>query len=234
MKRRVTRRRVDTGVAFHRLASGKKRLIDKRTIRVLGSLVVGMTLVSAILLALEPNPTNKNKAWALSAIDMTKSQAKDEILGVEGDREWQFIIIHDSRGQTGGLDSLNNAYKRYYAAKGTPERDAGYHFVISDKTGQDGVGVEIANRWKDQQHGDYITGDRADYWNRQAIGICLMGDADSKPFEADQIETTIKLVRMLQEAYDIPRERVFIQTGQTEYSRSSYFPSGEFRKQIRD
>lgn len=235
MKRRVTRRRLDSGVAFHRLASGKKRLLDKRTIRVLGSLVVGMTLVSAILLALEPDPTSRNSAWALSALDLSSDFARDEILGVPGDNAWEYIIIHDSRGVVGTMNDLDEAYKREYARKGMPDkRGAGYHFVVSEKTRRSGVELEIARRWKSQQVGDYITGEKADYWNRTAIGVCLMGDADSRPFADDQIDATVKLVRMLQEAYDIPRERVFIHTGRSAESLAPFFPAGEFRKQIRE
>lgn len=234
MKRRVTRRRVDSGVAFHRLASGKKRLLDKRTIRVLGSLVVGMTLVSAILLALEPDPGYRQNAWSLSALDMASDDARDEILGVPADHDWNFIIIHDSRGIAGGERELNAAWDREYARKGlaTP-RGAGYHFVINDRQGRSDGEVEIARRWQDQASGDYITGEQADRWNREAIGICLMGDADHRAFSDDQIDATVKLVRLLQQAYDIPRNRVFVHTGRSADSLAPYFPAGEFRKRIR-
>ena len=235
MKRKVTKRQANSGVAFHRLASGKKRLFDKRTIRVLGSLVVGMTLVSAILLALEPDPGYRQNAWSLSALDMSSDNARDEILGVPDDREWDFIIIHDSRGIIGGERELNAAWDREYARQGmsTP-RGAGYHFVINDRKGRSDGEVEIARRWKDQQAGDYITGEQADKWNRQAIGVCLMGDADSRPFSDDQMDATVKLVRLLQQAYDIPRSKVFLHTGRSADSLAPFFPAGEFRKQIRE
>lgn len=234
MKRRVTRRQTDTGVAFHRLASGKKRLLDKRTIRVLGSLVVGMTLVSAILLALEPDPGYRDNAWSLSAIDMASDSARDEILGVSEDRPWSFIIIHDSRGIAGGERELNAAWDREYARQGLPTpRGAGYHFVINDRKGRSDGEVEIAKRWKKQIDGDYISGEQADKWNREAIGVCLMGDADNHAFSPDQIDATVKLVRMLQKAYDIPRDRVFIHTGRSADSLAPFFPAAEFRNQIR-
>ena len=236
MKRRVTRRRVDSGVAFHRLASGKKRLLDKRTIRVLGSLVVGMTLVSTILLALEPDPGQRNSAWSLSAIDMTSDLARDEILGVDGDRQWDYIIIHDSRGITGKEADLDREWREHYAAQGqSAARGAGYHFVINDEQGRSDGAVEISRRWMAQEAGDYIkSGENADFWNRESIGICIMGDAEARPFSDDQFESTVQLVRMLQEAYDIPRSNVFIHTGRTPDASTPYFPVGEFRMQIRD
>lgn len=235
MKSRVTRRRVDSGVGFHRLSSGKKRLFDKRTIRVLGSLVVGMTLVSSILLALEPDPSARSNAWSLSAIDLSSDLAKQEILVEPGDLDWNFIIIHDSRGITGGEAELDAAWDREYARQGQPTpRGAGYHFVINDPQGESDGQVEIARRWKDQLAGDYINGEQSDMWNRQAIGICLMGDADNRSFTGDQIESTVKLVRMLQEAYGIPRERVYVQTGRSAESTGPFFPRAEFFKQVRE
>ncbi|MGB0767869.1 MAG: peptidoglycan recognition protein family protein [Phycisphaeraceae bacterium] len=201
----------------------------------LGSLVVGMTLVSAILLALEPDPGYRTNAWSLSALDMAGEDARDEILGVPGDRAWNYIIIHDSRGIAGGERELNAAWDREYARQGLPTpRGAGYHFVINDRRGQSDGEVEIARRWKDQQAGDYISGEQADKWNREAIGICLMGDADNRPFSDDQLEATVELVRLLQQAYDIPRNKVFLHTGRSADSLAPYFPAGAFRKQIRE
>lgn len=234
MKRRVTRRRVDSGVAFHRLASGKKRLLDKRTIRVLGSLVVGMTVVSAILLALEPDPGYRNNAWSLSALAMDGPDARSEILGVKGDKQWQYIIIHDSRGVRGDTQALNAAWNLEYARQGLPAtRGAGYHFVINDAQGKSDGEVEIGPLWQQQQPGDYVAGETADYWNSNAIGVCVMGDADSRPFSDDQIDATVSLVRMLQQAYGIPRDKVIIQAGQASDSPALHFPKAEFLKQIR-
>ena len=235
MKRRVTRRRLDSGVAFHRLASGKKRLLEKRTIRVLGSLVVGMTAISALLLALEPDPGQRQFAWSLSALQMDSSDARSEILGVQAKRNWQYIIIHDSRGVAGDANDLDAAWNREYARQGLPAtRGAGYHFVINDDRGKSDGEVQISRLWQQQRAGDYLTGgEDADYWNSNSIGICLMGDADTQPFSDDQIEATVSLVRMLQQAYGIPRDNVFIQTGRSEQSKASHFSKTEFLRQIR-
>ncbi|MBX2852094.1 MAG: peptidoglycan recognition protein family protein [Phycisphaeraceae bacterium] len=210
-------------------------MLDQRTLRVLGSLVVGMTLVSAILLALEPDPGYRTNAWSLTALDMSSDTARDEILGVPDGRKWNYIIIHDSRGVTGNAKELDKAWNLQYARQGLPAtRGAGYHFVINDREGRSDGEVEIARRWKDQLAGDYIAGEQADKWNREAIGVCLMGDADNRPFSDDQMDATVKLVRLLQQAYDIPRSRVFLHTGRSADSLARFFPAGEFRKQIRE
>ncbi|MEM9346634.1 MAG: peptidoglycan recognition family protein [Planctomycetota bacterium] len=194
-----------------------------------------MTLVSAILLALEPDPGYRQNAWSLSAMDMSSDNARDEILDVTNGKDWQYIIIHDSRGVVGGEKQLNDAWNLEYERQGLPAtRGAGYHFVINDREGRSDGEVEIARRWKDQQAGDYISGEQADKWNRDAIGVCLMGDADSRPFSDDQMDATIKLVRLLQQAYDIPRSKVFLHTGRSADSLAPFFPAGEFRKQIRE
>jgi len=157
------------------------------------------------------------------------------VLVPPADLEWNFIIIHDSRGITGGEAELDEAWDLEYARQGlsTP-RGAGYHFVINDRYGESDGEVEIARRWKDQLAGDYINGERADMWNRQAIGICLMGDADNRSFSADQVESTVQLVRMLQEAYGISRDRVYVQTGREPGSIGAFFPAAEFYQQIRE
>ena len=55
-----------------------------------------------------------------------------------------------------------------------------------------------------------------------------------RPFSGDQIDATVKLVRMLQKAYDIPQQTgSFIQTGRSADSLAPFFPAAEFRKQIR-
>jgi len=195
-----------------------------------------MTLVSTILLALEPGPGQRDNVWSLSAVDMSSDIARDEILGVPSDRQWNYIIIHDSRGVTGDGDALNLAWDQEYARIGmaTP-RGAGYHFVINDDAGRSDGEVEICRRWKAQEAGDYIINDQqADMWNREAIGICLMGDAEAQPFSTRQMESTVQLVRMLQEAYDIPRSHVFVQTGRSADSPPPFFPLGEFSMQIRN
>jgi len=235
MTKKVTRRRAGSGVAFHRLTSGKKRVFDKRTIRVLGSLVVGMTLVSAILLALEPDPGYRNNALSLSALELASDSARQEILVTPSDLEWNYIIIHDSRGITGGQQQLDAAWDREYARQGQPTpRGAGYHFVINDHLGRADGDIEIARRWKDQLAGDYINGEQADMWNRQAIGICLMGDADNRSFSKDQSESLVELVRLLQEAYGISRDRVYVQTGRSAGSTGPYFDKTAFYTQIRE
>ncbi|MFN3166894.1 MAG: N-acetylmuramoyl-L-alanine amidase [Phycisphaeraceae bacterium] len=200
----------------------------------LGSLVVGMTVVSAILLALEPDPGYRSNAWSLSALAMDGPDARDEILGVQGDKQWRYIIIHDSRGVRGDTQALNAAWNREYARQGLPAtRGAGYHFVINDSQGRSDGEVEIGPLWQQQQPGDYVAGETADYWNANAIGVCVMGDADTRPFSEDQIDATISLVRVLQQAYGIPRDKVIIQAGQSSDSPALHFPKAEFLKQIR-
>ena len=87
----------------------------------------------AAALALEPDPGYRAKAWSLSALDMASDNARNEILGVPDDRQWNYIIIHDSRGIAGGERELNAAWDREYARQGLPTpRGAGYHFVINN------------------------------------------------------------------------------------------------------
>ena len=174
-----------------------------RTAWTFGSLIGGMTLVSGLLLALEPGPIDA-KPQELSA----KGGHQDPthaLFDIQAPRQWQRVIIHATPvGFYGdGEEKLNAFYRDHGMAEG-----AGYHFVIRRDGGQFGP-IEISQRWKGQLPGGIYYGTsedairrglRPDYYdqiNNTSIGICLVGDGVTEPFTREQQDQLFWLLRQL-------------------------------------
>lgn len=235
MRTRVDTRRKRTGGPFSHIRFGSRRVPDKRTIRVLGALVVGMTIVSSILLALEPDPTHRGSMISLSALDFQQEEVVEKLWKTREVYPWQYIIIHDSFGISGSEQNLNNAWDAEYARQGLAKSGHGYHFVINDDQGLKDGAIQITPRWQDQRVGGFIDAEGADNWNRIAIGVCMMGDAGSSPFTTAQTDSLVELVKELQTKLNIPRENVIVQVGSASgQGPATYFNYAEFRRRIAD
>jgi len=161
---------------------------------------------------------------------------QDQVFDVVAEEKpWQKIIVHSSLGQQGTMEDLDNAWNQFYISQGMPgNRGGGYHFVINDAKGHDDGVLEIAPRWEEQVYGDFLDGEFANQELRQSIGICVMGDVESGPFSPKQMDTLVSLIRVLQERYDIPRDRVEFRVAQGSDGVAPYFPEAEIRRRIRD
>ena len=231
MKPVVTSSRRSRGGLSLGFVGGIRLVPEKRTIRVLMALVVGMTLISSLLRALEPKPGHRGAGMVLSALDPS---ARQRLFDTAEPQDWQYIIIHDSRGQVGGEDELNAAWDDWYRSQGLPRNGAGYHFVINDDQGSEDGGIQRARRWENQLVGGFIDAEDANFWNRVSIGVCVMGDATEQPYSKSQMDSLVWLIKQLQEQYGIPRERVIVQVGDSGSVASAFFPEGQFRRQLLD
>jgi len=195
------------------------------------TLVVGMTVISSILLALMPKPGFQGGVISLSVLDL-----QDQMFDVAAEEKpWRKIIVHSSLDVTGGMEHLDDAWNDWYLDHGMPgNRGAGYHFVINDASGHGDGALEMAPRWKQQAYGDFLDGEYANQELRESIGICVMGDVESRPFSPMQMDTLADLIQVLQERYDIPRERVEFRVAQGSDGVAPYFPEAEIRRRIND
>jgi hypothetical protein len=196
---------------------------------VLASLIGAMTLVSTLLLALEPRPVAPRLGIALNSLEQP-GRTEDQLFQtnpaiVPG--RWSAIVIHDSGFVEGTAHTLNRAHEKLGIG------GLGYHFVIeNDRSGQDG-GIVMGFRWRSQLVGAHSAGPDSDRFNRQAIGICLIGDLDRQPPSSAQEHSLVWLVQQLQQRFNIPRERVYVRTGtdpSTQVAR--FFPDASFRRQL--
>jgi hypothetical protein len=146
---------------------------------------------------------------------------------VDADR-WDSIVIHDL-GQPAGDAEMIHRVHRSYGYQGL-----GYHFVIGNGNGLgDGV-VHVGYRWNEQLPGVHVAGPMGDYYNRHAIGICLVGNGDRRPFTEQQMNHLIRLVQRLQRELDIPSNQVFLHRDLFDgvSSPGRYFEAGRLEEQL--
>lgn len=113
---------------------------------------------------------------------------------------WHYIVVHHSATPGGSAKSFEEDHRknRHW------ENGMGYHFVIGNGVDvADGL-VEIGDRWKNQIQGAHVGGDL----NKEAIGICLVGDFTKTHPTAKQLASLDRLVRFLQARCSIPASRV--------------------------
>lgn len=141
---------------------------------------------------------------------------------------WQAIVIHDTGQLVGTPASLDER------ARTAGLRSLGYHFVVGNGNGMDEGELFVSGRWMNQETGAHTAGDNADWFNRQAIGICLVGDGDRQRFSPAQIRRTTQLVQLLAQRLNIPADRVYLhsQIAPTT-SPGRFFPEGELRAALR-
>jgi N-acetylmuramoyl-L-alanine amidase len=114
---------------------------------------------------------------------------------------WKWIVIHHSATPTGGAA----AFDKMHRAKGWDE--LGYHFVIGNGTDTRDGQIEVGSRWPKQKWGAHAK-TPSEQFNRDGIGICLVGNFDVTHPTASQIKSLTRLVSYLMHTYNIPADHV--------------------------
>ena len=200
-------------------------LPERRNILVLVCLVVGMASIAGLLRVLEPGAVPPITGVTLLSIERSPTERpEDKLFGFEQQAQpWRAIVIHDSRTLSGSYDSIDKAHRR------TGKDGCGYHLVVNNGTGGDDGRIEVGYRWKFQQPGDYLTGANSGWYHQNAVGICIVGDADEQPFTDAQMRELTWLTRQLQDRYNIPAEYVFIDVGSEAQGSATHFSDAQFR-----
>lgn len=186
-----------------------------------------MSLASSVLLLLEPGPMASFGGVTLQSIDRGPTPSDDRLFDTASPRhDWQAIVIHDSGQPAGNAASLDQLHQQQ--GRG----GLGYHFVLNNGQGEaDGL-IEMGFRWQHQFAGAFVDGPDADWFNRNGIGICLVGDADDQRMTRDQLRELVWLVRQLQQTHNIPRDAIHVDVGQA--GNPEAFPHAWFRQQLLD
>ena len=201
--------------------------LDRRKVTVLATLVGSMTLVSAMLLLLEPRPRAPLSGVTLQHIDQRSAiKPEERLFNTAQARAWQAIVIHDSGTLQGSSQTINAVHEKLGWG------GLGYHFVINNGSLEPDGLIELGFRWQRQFNGAYFEGQGADWFHQNAIGICLIGDGDRERFSETQLRETLWLVQQLQQRFNIPREQIYIQVGTTP-TAAQRFPHAWFRQQLR-
>lgn len=102
---------------------------------------------------------------------------------------WQYIAIHHSATLSGNAGTFETAHRQ----RGM-ENGMAYHFVIDNGHGGEDGFVEVGTRWQKQLDGGHLHGDSL---NKEAIGICLVGDFTQSPPTPKQIASLKALLKQL-------------------------------------
>lgn len=198
---------------------------ERRTILVLGSLVIGMTLTAGLLRILEPGAVPPISGVTLMSVERNAAERPEDKLfdTTAQPRDWRAIVIHDSRTLMGSYDAIDKAHRK------AGKDGCGYHLVVNNGTGDEDGRIELGYRWKFQEPGDYLVGPNAPWYHQNAIGICVVGNADEQPFTDAQMRELTWLVRQLQQQHDIPAEYVFIDMGADTQAPAEHFSGPRFR-----
>ena len=181
----------------------KRKAHPKRTGIVWSVFIGAMTLAGGVLML--------NDGWkAIPAAGLTGVIAPPPKMTLQPGR-WSSIVIHHSGSHTGSAESISRQQSRDW---GFPSM--GYHFVIGNGNGEHDGAIIAGQRWYYQQSGAHVAERAAGaqptaaWFNDNAIGICLIGNGESRAFTVEQLKSLTALVRELQQQCDIPASRVFM------------------------
>lgn len=224
----------DRSKSSRRRASGRSQgagrtLAPNRSQYVFMSLVAAMTLGAAVLYAVSRRPVAGQAGFVLPALMMTDSPSTVELAleptaGLQRSR-WKSIVIHDSGSVYGDQASLEEA------ARLSKLKGIGYHFVIGNGNGMGDGELLVTSRWDQQRAGAHVAGAKGEAFNRESIGICLVGDGNRQKFTRAQISRLIQLVDALQQELRIPADRVHLHREIAAVgSPGSLFPAADVRR----
>lgn len=120
------------------------------------------------------------------------------------EKRWTAIVIHHSATDTGNAAIFDRMHREENHWDGV-----GYDFVIGNGTDSGDGQVEVTFRWQEQKTGAHCGGTPDNWANKNGIGICLVGNFDHDAPSPRQMESLAKLVRFLQNRYDISNGRIY-------------------------
>jgi N-acetyl-anhydromuramyl-L-alanine amidase AmpD len=202
-----------------------------RTRIVWGSLLLAMTGVGGLLGLLQGGPSPRLDGLSLPPMVAAAGPSNIEAIFSTrqpmADQRWQAIVIHHSGSGFGTAASIE-AQHRAMNLEGL-----GYHFVVGNGSGMGNGEIRAGYRWLDQLPGAHVAGAQGDWYNRNAIGICLVGDGRKRSFNGDQMQRTVQLVSALCDRLGIPPSQVYLHSELAPTDDPGrFFPEAAFREQL--
>lgn len=203
---------------------------ERRTLVVWASLVCSLTLVTGLLMALDPTPHAPAVGPVLAVFDPSPT-GLESLLATQDVLEqgrWKAIVIQHSAASHGSAETLGQEHHQIgYGG-------LGYHFVIGNGDGAGDGEIQAGYRWVRQIESIPVTTEDTSAWfKRHAVVVCLVGNGDQAAPTQVQFDRLVFLVRSLQQRLGIPADRVYLQRdiGQTT-SPGKLFPTASFRQQL--
>lgn len=113
---------------------------------------------------------------------------------------WKYIVIHHSDTKVGSAASFDRYHREVRKWD-----SLGYHFVIGNGSLSGDGQVEAGKRWVKQLQGAHAG---VEEFNKNGIGICLVGDFSQTRPTAAEMRSLAKLTGHLMRTYRIPPNRV--------------------------
>jgi hypothetical protein len=139
------------------------------------------------------------------------------------EKKWTAVVIHHS-----GTDNGNAAIFDKWHREGRHWEGVGYDFIIGNGTGSGDGQVEPTYRWRQQKTGAHCGGTPGNWANKDAIGICLVGNFNITAPTARQMQSLVRLLRFLQRRYGIPRSRIYGHGNTPGYTGKTKCPGKRF------
>lgn len=212
---------------------GKKKSasVSARSRIVWGAFMAAMTTVGGLFWVLQGGPAPRLDGLSLPAMVAAAGPSSIEAVfktraPIAGQR-WQAIVIHHSGSMHGSAATIEAQHRAMNLS------GLGYHFVIGNGSGLDDGEVNVGYRWLDQLPGAHVAGPNGDWYNRNSIGICLVGDGRRRPYTEMQMRRLVQLVSALSEQLGIPADKVYLHSdlAQTD-DPGRLFPEAAFREQL--
>ncbi len=207
----------------------RSRPTTRRTRIVWAVFAAAMTLVTGLLILGDGARPGGIVAAGIASSTFTRS-SDNPIEPTQASLDtarWTSIVIHHSGSPVGDPDSLTREHLSYGYAS------LGYHFIVGNGHGLGEGAVFVGPRWNQQQPGAHVAGPLSSTLNQHAIGICLIGNGERRPFSDRQMRELVSLVRRLQQALDIPASAVRLHSDVAAVgSPGRFFPVGEFESQL--
>jgi len=211
---------------------GKKAAqVSARSRVVWGAFLGAMTTVGGFFWMVQGGPTPRLDGLALPAMVAAAGPSSIEAVfrttaPIE-DKRWQAIVIHHS-GSPFGTPATIEAQHRAMNIDGL-----GHHFIIGNGSGLPDGEIRVGYRWQDQLPGAHVSGPQGDWYNRNAISICLVGDGRRRPYTDQQLRRLVQLVSAMSERLGIPADHVYLHSDLTQTDDPGrFFPEAAFREQL--
>jgi N-acetyl-anhydromuramyl-L-alanine amidase AmpD len=208
--------------------------MSRRTQVVWLSLVGSMTAVGGLLLAFPVGPAGASVGGdgrtLTPLVSTTSPVGIDSIFDTRAQRtsgRWKAIVIHHSGSANGSPASIEADHQ----ARGS--KGLGHHFVIGNGRGMDDGELHVAYRWLDQLPGHHALGKDADWFNRNSLSICLVGNGERQAFTPLQLARLRQLLSALSTQLDIPAEKIYLHSDIAKTpSPGKLFPTGWLREAL--
>jgi len=120
------------------------------------------------------------------------------------EKKWAAVVIHHSATEKGNAAIFDKWHSEVKHWEGI-----GYDFVIGNGIDSGDGQVEVTFRWRKQIPGAHCGGTRGNWANKDAVGICLVGNFNRTVPTKRQMESLLKLIRFLQKQYGISKSRIY-------------------------